>query len=100
MTAIALATTHWIAALPQLAAGAFVSSLWQGLLLAAAVWLCLRLVPRTTAAIRFGVWTAVFLVLALLPFLHAYNGHAEQTLPHAAILQLDTRWRFAVACYS
>lgn len=97
MTAIALATTHWIAALPQLAAGAFVSSLWQGLLLAAAVWLCLRLVPRTTAAIRFGVWTAVFLVLALLPFLHAYNGHAEQTLPHAAILQLDTRWSFAVA---
>jgi beta-lactamase regulating signal transducer with metallopeptidase domain len=96
MTAIALATTHWIAALPQLAAGAFVSSVWQGLLLTAAVWLCLRLVPRTTAAIRFGVWTAVFLVLALLPFLHAY-AHTEQALPHAAILQLDPRWSFAVA---
>ena len=73
------------------------SSVWQGLLLTAAVWLCLRLIPRTTAAIRFGVWTAVFLVLALLPFLHAYNGRADQALPHAAILQLDPRWSFAVA---
>lgn len=81
-----------------MAASSFVASVWQGLVLAAGVWLCLRLLPRTTAAIRFTIWTAAFVVLALLPFLHAYAGRAEQELSaRGSMLQVDVRWSFAVA---
>jgi hypothetical protein len=91
-------TMHWIASLPQVAAGSFVSDLWQGSILAVGVWLCLRLLPRVTAAIRFTVWTAVFVVLALRPLLQAYMARSPQPLPvHAALLRIDVRWCFAIA---
>jgi beta-lactamase regulating signal transducer with metallopeptidase domain len=60
--------------------------------------LCLRLVPRTTAAVRFAIWTAVFAVLAVLPLLHAYTLQTGGVIPgHGAVLQLDVRWSFAIA---
>src|SRR5690348_16129857 len=84
--------------LPQAAAGAFVASLWQGLVLAAGAWVILRIVPRATAAVRFAVWTAVFAVLALLPFLHAFGTRAGQPLAaHGAMLHVDVRWSFVIA---
>lgn len=87
-----------LAGLPQVAAGAFVASLWQGLVLAAGAWVFLRMVPRATAAVRFAVWTAVFAVLALLPFLHALGGRAGQPLAaHGAMLHVDVRWSFVIA---
>lgn len=89
---------HWITGLPQVAAGSFVSDLWQGSILAVGVWLCLRLLPQVTAAIRFAIWTAVFAVLALRPFLQAYLIHAPQSSQvHAAWLRIDVRWSFAIA---
>jgi beta-lactamase regulating signal transducer with metallopeptidase domain len=91
-------TMHWIAGLPQMAAGLCVSGLWQGLVLAVVVGLCLRLMPKATPAVRFAVWTAVFAVVASLPFLHAYTGSAEH-VPGArgAMVQMDVRWSFAIA---
>jgi hypothetical protein len=85
----------------RMAAGAFVSDIWQGVVLAVLVALCLRLVPRTTAAVRFVVWSAVFLVLAMLPLLRGFAlktggtmaGHGA--MPHA--VHVDVRWSFAVA---
>lgn len=85
----------------RVAAGAFVSDIWQGALLAAVVGLCLHAVPKTTAAIRFMVWSAVFLVLALLPLLRSFAlrtdgamaGHGA--MPHA--VHVDVRWSFAIA---
>jgi hypothetical protein len=95
MTPIAM---HWITSLPQVAAGSFVSDLWQGSILAVGVWLCLRILPRVTAAIRFAVWTAVFVVLALRPLLQSYMARSPQPLPvHAALLRIDVRWCFAIA---
>lgn len=93
---------HWLDAplmgFSQLAAGAFVASLWQGAILAAGTWLSLRMLPKATAAIRFAVWTAVFAVLAALPFLHAHGASAGQALTaHGAMLHLDVRWSFAIA---
>ena len=89
---------HSVEGLSRVAAGSVVSGLWQGLVLAAAVWVCLRLMPKTTAAIRFAVWTAVFAVLALLPLLNAYglrsNGGAAG---HSAFVQVDVRWSLAIA---
>jgi hypothetical protein len=89
---------HSIEGLSRVAAGSVVSGLWQGLVLAAAVWICLRLMPKTTAAIRFAMWTAVFGVLALLPLLHAYalRGNGGET-GHGAFVQVDVRWSLAIA---
>src|SRR5580698_7881473 len=56
---------HSVEGLSRVAAGSVVSGLWQGLVLAAAVWICLWLMPKTTAAIRFAVWTAGVGVLAI-----------------------------------
>lgn len=91
-------TMHWLQWVSQGAANAVVSSLWEGLVLAASIGLCLRLVPKTSASSRFIIWTAVFLVLALLPFLHlphlAHSGIA--TSNSGPLLQLDVRWSIAI----
>ena len=59
----------WIEAISQIAASALLASVWQGILLAGIIWICIKLAPRTTAGIRFLVWMAVFLTVALLSFL-------------------------------
>jgi hypothetical protein len=89
---------HSVEGLSRVAAGSVVSGLWQGFVLAAAVWICLRLMPKTTAAIRFAVWTAVFAVLALLPLLHAYGLRGDgEASGHGAFVQVDVRWSLAIA---
>jgi beta-lactamase regulating signal transducer with metallopeptidase domain len=90
-----------IEGLSGMAASAFVSGIWQGIVLAAGVALCLRLVPKTSAAVRFLLWSAVFVVLALLPFLRlgaarTAGGTAEPISLHAP-LHVDMRWSFVIA---
>jgi BlaR1 peptidase M56 len=83
----------------RLAAGAFVSGIWQGILLAAVVGLCLHSVPKTTAAIRFMVWSAVFVVLALLPLLRGFvlrTAEAGHGMGLRAV-HVDVRWSFVIA---
>jgi BlaR1 peptidase M56 len=93
-----LSLLHGVESLSRVAAGSVVSGLWQGLVLAAAVWICLRLMPKTTAAIRFAVWTTVFVVLALLPLLHAYGLRGDgEASAHGAFVQVDVRWSLAIA---
>jgi hypothetical protein len=75
-----------------------VSGLWQGIVLAAGVALCLRLVPRITAAVRFAIWTTVLVVLAVVPLLHAYTLRTGGGIPgRGPVVQLDVRWSFAIA---
>src|SRR5258707_7505385 len=102
MTAINLVVgmgfLHGVESVSRLVANSFVSGLWQGIVLAAGVALCLRLVPRTTAAVRFAIWTEVFAVLAVLPLLHAYTLRTGGGMPgRGAVLRLDVRWSFAIA---
>ena len=52
------------------AGGALVAAVWEGLLLAAVVALCLRLLPGITAAARAIVWFAVMVLVVALPFFH------------------------------
>ncbi|WP_158943714.1 M56 family metallopeptidase [Granulicella sp. S190] len=92
-----LSLLHGVEGLSRVAAGAVVSGLWQGLVLAAAVGVCLRLVPKTTAAIRFAVWTVVFAVLAFMPLWHGYGIPASGAPGHRALVLVDVRWSFAVA---
>src|SRR5579871_6453746 len=89
--------------LSQIAASSLVSGIWQGILLAVSVGLILRLVPKTTATIRFIIWTALFLVLALLPLLNAFSGAQDRiydthsSIVQSSMVQLDIRWGFAIA---
>jgi beta-lactamase regulating signal transducer with metallopeptidase domain len=90
-----------IEGLSGVAARAFVSGIWQGVVLAAGVALCLRLVPKTTAAVRFLLWSAVFLVLALLPFLRIgavqAAGVAASPISLHRPVHVDVRWSFLIA---
>ena len=89
---------HGVESMSGLLANSVVSGLWQGIALAAGAALCLRLVPRTTAAVRFAVWTSVFAVLALLPLFHAYAWRtAAGATGHVAVVHVDPRWSFAIA---
>jgi len=82
----------------RLVAGSVVSGIWQGVVLAAGVGICLRLVPRTTAAVRFAIWTAVFAVLAVLPLVHVSGLRAAGTVVgHGPVVRIDVRWSFAIA---
>ena len=65
MTLMDLNLMRAVESVSRLVANSFVSGLWQGIVLAAGVALCLQLLPRTTAAVRFAIWTAVFAVLAV-----------------------------------
>ena len=90
--------TQSVAGVSRVIATLFVSGLWQGVVLAAGVGICLRLVPKTTATVRFAIWTVLFAVLAVLPLAHAYSGSANASVAgHAALLHIDMRWSFAIA---
>jgi BlaR1 peptidase M56 len=82
----------------RVVANSFVSGIWEGIVLAAGVGICLRLVPKTTAAARFAIWTAVFGILAVLPLVHAYSLDSTVTPPgRAALVHVDVRWSFLIA---
>jgi beta-lactamase regulating signal transducer with metallopeptidase domain len=91
---------HWVESMSGVAAGAFVSGMWQGLVLAAGVWLCLQMIPRITASVRFLVWGAVFVVLAMLPVARSAGWGGRGTVAgYGAIrtVHVDVRWGFAIA---
>lgn len=85
-----------IESVAQVAASAFVSSLWQGVLLAGVVALCLRSMPKMTAAVRFAVWSAVFVVILLLPFAQIGTSHGAATASAMAAFQVDVRWSYLI----
>ncbi len=93
------------------AAPAAVDALWQGALVAVALVLCLRLLPRVSATHRFAIWASAFAAVAALPFLPGLirgwsmglGGIAavqSSALPSVTVkpwLQLDSRWALVVA---
>jgi beta-lactamase regulating signal transducer with metallopeptidase domain len=88
---------HGIEKASQFVGTLFVSGLWQGVVLAAGVGICLRLVPRTTAAVRFAIWTAVFAVLAVLPLVHTSSNGGSGMPARGSLVHVDVRWSFAIA---
>jgi beta-lactamase regulating signal transducer with metallopeptidase domain len=81
----------------QLAAQAFLSGLWQGLLLIAAVALVLRLQPRISPSVRFTVWTLAFVLTATLPLLHSHRLAAAVPSHSTVLLHLAPAWGLAIA---
>ena len=96
----------WLASACEPAATTLATSIWQGAVIVCGLEIALRLMPRISAAHRFAVWAAGFLVaigLPWLPLLHfgasrAESGGAGMAGSAAApLLQLDVRWVLAIA---
>jgi len=84
--------------LTTLAAGSLVSAVWKGAVIVACVALCLRLAPGVRASARSLVWTAVFLMLVLLPFASRFHASvAGGVVTQAARMHFDVRWAWALA---
>lgn len=77
------------------AAGSLVSAVWEGLVLATCVGVCLRFWPGISAAARSVVWMAVLVVVAGLPLLH-HSGQASVTQGDAHGFQVNIVWSIAL----
>ena len=77
------------------AASALISAIWQGTLLAFCVWLCLRLLPAISAAVRSSIWLATFAIIFLLHFVPGSHGASiAGTTPHQ--IHAAPLWSLAV----
>ncbi len=94
MSEFAPLLTGWSAG----AAGALLAAVWEGALLAALVWLVLRLLPGLSAAARSIVWLNVFILMTLLHLVPLFTGSPAATQAFTAhTVRLDPRWSLAVA---
>jgi beta-lactamase regulating signal transducer with metallopeptidase domain len=81
-----------------------VAALWQGVLVAGALAVCMRLAPRIAAAYRFSVWATAFVALvylsifSLIPQLSTAGAMGESAVESATRpwLSLDARWSSAI----
>jgi beta-lactamase regulating signal transducer with metallopeptidase domain len=86
-----------------------VNSIWQGAVIVCGLEICLRIMPRISAAHRFAIWAAGFGVAAGLPLLALLNFGASRAAATGVansgvtgssvgpLLQLDARWGLAIA---
>ena len=96
-------------ALARTAGTTLVTSIWQGAVIVSGLEICLRIMPRISAAHRFAVWAAGFGVAAGLPLLALLNlgasraaaiGVADSGVAGSSVgplVQLDARWGLAIA---
>lgn len=106
MNAISTLIPEGLSNFSQSAASTLITEIWQGLVVAICLAICLRLAPRTTAGHRFGIWAAGFLTVAGLPFLPLLLHLTSESASHATVnvaassirpwLQLDARWSLAL----
>ncbi len=94
-------------AFARTAGATFVTSIWQGAAIVCGLEICLRIIPRISAAHRFAIWAAGFGVAAGLPLvalLHfgsrsAVTGVADSGVTGSSVgplLQVDARWGLAI----
>ncbi len=80
------------------------ASLWQGMLVVAAVALLLRAAPRLTASQQAKIWTTAFFACALLPVGNLLfappDGPAQALTTHRETLVLASSWSIAVVLLS
>ncbi len=80
--------------LSPLAAGLLIASIWQGLLLTAVAAVALRALPELSPSARTRVWTAVLLLLLLLPLLNLLLPHSAS--PTHVQLHIAQNWSFGL----
>jgi beta-lactamase regulating signal transducer with metallopeptidase domain len=85
-------------AVAQISAQRLVNSFFEGLVLAAVVWMAMRLVPRQNAGTRFSLWMAALLSIATLPvieMLTRVDRPVTSSLSHVS-LTLPASWGMAL----
>jgi hypothetical protein len=95
---------HITSSFSATAVSALCSAVWEGLILAACVAVCLRLFPGLSAAARSVVWLNVFLLVAVFPLVPSPHilslvekGGFPGTPGVPAPIQLDLGWSVAIA---
>jgi beta-lactamase regulating signal transducer with metallopeptidase domain len=78
------------------AVSALFSAIWEGAVVAVCVALCLRTMPRLSAAFRSLIWLAVFFFLILLQIGPSFSGRPGSAGPVHAI-HLGLGWSAAIA---
>jgi beta-lactamase regulating signal transducer with metallopeptidase domain len=79
--------------LAQLTVERVVNSLPEGLLIAACVWLLLRLMGRQNAGTRFAVWLIALAGVVALPLLGAFGSPQSSLIPQAHVqLAVPSFW--------
>ena len=78
-------------------AQAFVSGLWQGVVLISAVAIFLRLLFRGSPAARFTIWGVAFALVIAIPLLHLRVQAAQPLHASSAVVHLGAAWGFAIA---
>ena len=90
-----------LAELSKAATGSLAAAIWQGVLLAGAAALGLKLLPKTPATVRFAIWFGVFLLATALPIVAIWPNHspagAVGNSGHGPWLVLDEHWCLAIA---
>jgi Antirepressor regulating drug resistance, predicted signal transduction N-terminal membrane component len=89
-----------------------IAALWQGVLVAGALAICLRVAPRLNAAYRFSIWAVAFVALvglsvfSLVPEFSIAAAHADavqaaeqasQPLFNRPLFSFGARWSLAIA---
>jgi beta-lactamase regulating signal transducer with metallopeptidase domain len=89
---------HLTSPAAAMAASSLLSAVWQGAVLAICVVLCLRLLPRLSAAARSIVWMNVFLLLVSLQFVpYLATRISTASSGHPAPIHLNLLWSFVIA---
>ena len=86
--------TETLTMFARLVAQVAVADLWQGSLIAGAIWICLRCLPRVSAAQRSMVWAAGFALVLVSPFLVLIQGPSGTP---STFLQVRLEWGIALA---
>ena len=83
--------------LSRFTAQAFVSGLWQGVVLISAVAICLRGMFRGSPSIRFAIWTVAFVLVIAIPLLQLRVLAVQPSSAPSAVVHLGAAWGFAIA---
>ncbi len=89
--------TNVFSELARFTAETFVAGLWKGLALIAAVALCLRLLSRISASVRFAIWSLTFALLIAIPLLHLHSPAAPSSRSASALFHISPIWAEAIA---
>ncbi|NOT60239.1 MAG: M48 family metalloprotease [Acidobacteria bacterium] len=82
------AAYEFLDALARVAVEALLNSLWQGLLIVAAVWLLLRLSHGASATTRHAIWLVSLLALTLLPLFTGARAWRKGAVVAAPVAQV------------
>jgi hypothetical protein len=90
---------HELVGFSSVAAGALVAAIWQGVLLAGCVAVCLRLMPGVPARTRSIVWTAALAMVVLLPLLPGIGRGAETVTGTHAAVRVGVSWALGLVVF-